>query len=169
MSRTGQTAKSGQGFTLIEIVLVLAIAGLLLVIVFLAVSGAQAARRDYTRKNDASRVVGAINNYASHHNGLNPDTAAEWNAFYNGYIDVGTFNDPSSGTTYDMPYRPRTSANHADIPAVGQIFVQGGHWCNVGSATDGTTNPIAGNDVDRNRFAVWVGLEKGRFYCADGQ
>ena len=37
--------------TLIEIVLVLAIAGLLLVIVFLAVSGAQKSRRDSQRKN----------------------------------------------------------------------------------------------------------------------
>jgi prepilin-type N-terminal cleavage/methylation domain-containing protein len=52
--------KKEKGFTLIEIVLVLAIAGLLLVIVFLAVSGAQKSRRDTQRKNDNARLLAQV-------------------------------------------------------------------------------------------------------------
>jgi prepilin-type N-terminal cleavage/methylation domain-containing protein len=52
-----QSPQKEKGFTLIEIVLVLAIAGLLLVIVFLAVSGAQKSRRDSQRKNDNATVT----------------------------------------------------------------------------------------------------------------
>lgn len=48
--------KKSEGFTLIEIVLVLAIAGLILVIVFLAVAGAQRARRDTGRKDAVNRA-----------------------------------------------------------------------------------------------------------------
>ena len=48
--------KRTNGFTLIEIVLVLAIAGLLLIVVFLAVSGAQRSRRDYQRKQDLAHI-----------------------------------------------------------------------------------------------------------------
>ena len=47
-------------FMLIEIVLVLAIAGLLLVLVFLAVSGAQRSQRDMERKTDLGLLFGAI-------------------------------------------------------------------------------------------------------------
>ena len=61
--------KRDKGFTLIEIVLVLAIAGLLLVIVFLAVQGANRSRRDAQRKQDAARMLAAITECASNHNG----------------------------------------------------------------------------------------------------
>lgn len=57
-----------QGFTLIEIVLVLAIAGLILLVVFLAVNGAQRSRRDTARKDYVNRVV-------AEHNTLTSDSA----------------------------------------------------------------------------------------------
>ena len=101
--------KKDKGFTLIEIVLVLAIAGLLLVIVFLAVSGAQRNRRDTQRKNDLSRIAAQVESYASNNNGCYPDSAAfagcggasTWAAFVGTtYITAGNFNDPLSGTAY---------------------------------------------------------------------
>ena len=48
------------GFTLIEVTLVLAIAGLIMLIVFLALAGAQRARRDTQRKRDAGRILAAM-------------------------------------------------------------------------------------------------------------
>jgi prepilin-type N-terminal cleavage/methylation domain-containing protein len=93
--------KKAKGFTLIEIVLVLAIAGLLLVIVFLAVSGAQKSRRDSQRKGDLSRLEAALENYASNNNGTYPTAgggspAAAFTATYT----PSNFNDPSTGSTY---------------------------------------------------------------------
>jgi prepilin-type N-terminal cleavage/methylation domain-containing protein len=61
--------KREKGFTLIEIVLVMAIAGLILVIVFLALQGAQKSRRDNARKHDAARMLSAVESCASNNNG----------------------------------------------------------------------------------------------------
>ena len=47
------------GFTIIEVLIVLAIAGLILLIVFLAVPALQRNSRDTQRKRDASRVLAA--------------------------------------------------------------------------------------------------------------
>ncbi|MCX6805814.1 MAG: type II secretion system protein [Patescibacteria group bacterium] len=48
------------GFTLIEIVIVLAIAALIMVIVFVAVQGALMGRRNDQRRSDARRVLAAV-------------------------------------------------------------------------------------------------------------
>jgi len=89
--------KKEKGFTLIEIVLVLAIAGLLMVIVFLAVSGAQKSRRDTQRKNDLSRLSAAIESYASNSNGSYPASLTANN--FSSYVP-SNFTDPSSNTSY---------------------------------------------------------------------
>jgi len=57
------------GFTLIEIVIVLAIAALIMVIVFVAVQGAQKSRRDTERRATASRVLASLTNCASDNSG----------------------------------------------------------------------------------------------------
>ena len=67
-----------KGFTLIEIVIVLAIAALIMVIVFVAVQGAQRARRDTATKNDVNRILALAENFASANSGKYPissDTA----------------------------------------------------------------------------------------------
>jgi prepilin-type N-terminal cleavage/methylation domain-containing protein len=87
--------KKEKGFTLIEIVLVLAIAGLILVIVFLAVSGAQKNRRDTQRKSDNARLLSQVEAYASNNNGTYPP-AGNFPATYL----PSNFNDPLSGGPY---------------------------------------------------------------------
>jgi prepilin-type N-terminal cleavage/methylation domain-containing protein len=63
------------GFTLIEIVIVLAIAALIMVIVFVAVQGAQRSRRDTTARNSASQALAAMEQYASNNSGTYPTAA----------------------------------------------------------------------------------------------
>ena len=65
-----------KGFTLIEIVIVLAIAALIMVIVFLGVQGAQRSQRDTQAKDNASRLLSAANVYASNNAGAFPATEA---------------------------------------------------------------------------------------------
>ena len=62
------------GFTLIELVLVLAIAGLILVIVFLAVAGAQRSRQDSGRRDAVNRTVAEYDQLTA--DGVNPITLA---------------------------------------------------------------------------------------------
>jgi prepilin-type N-terminal cleavage/methylation domain-containing protein len=61
-----------KGFTIIEVMIVLAIAGLILLIVFLAVPALQRTARNTTIKNDASAVAGGITEFESNNNGTPP-------------------------------------------------------------------------------------------------
>jgi prepilin-type N-terminal cleavage/methylation domain-containing protein len=67
-----KTPKPRNGFTIIEIMIVLAIAGLIMLIVFLAVPGLQRASRNTQRKNDASAIAAAVANYIDDNGGILP-------------------------------------------------------------------------------------------------
>jgi len=66
--------ENNKGFTIIEVVLVLAIAGLIFLMVFIALPALQAGQRDTARKSDVSNVAAAVNSYASANRGNFPDT-----------------------------------------------------------------------------------------------
>lgn len=61
-----------QGFTIIEVLIVLAIAGLILLIVFLAVPALQRSARNTQRKNDGSQIASAFANFIANNNGTLP-------------------------------------------------------------------------------------------------
>lgn len=63
---------SDQGFTIIEVLIVLAIAGLILLIVFLAVPALQRNARNTNRKTDASAVLAAVSEYEDNNDGQLP-------------------------------------------------------------------------------------------------
>lgn len=65
------------GFTIIEVVLVLAIAGLIFLIVFIALPQLQRAQRDTQRRNDFGRLSSAITQYQTNNNGRIPHQASE--------------------------------------------------------------------------------------------
>lgn len=163
--------RRSKGFTLIEIILVLAIAGLMLLAVLLALAGAQRARRDHERKQDLAQIVASIEFYASNHRGMVPTNQAEADDVAANY--ARNLEDPLLGTPYDLVFR-FISSNHTDAPPVGTIYYQQGHWCNKGpeSGPDDPGDPIAGNDANLTKFAAWTGLEGGgqnggTWYCLD--
>lgn len=61
---------SKQGFTIIEVVLVLAIAGLIFLMVFVALPALQRSQRDTQRRNDMSRVDTSLVQYQTNHSNL---------------------------------------------------------------------------------------------------
>lgn len=72
------TQQQQKGFTIIEVVLVLAIAALIFLMIFVALPALQRGQRDTARKNDASAMASAINTYRSNHRGsLSGMTAAD--------------------------------------------------------------------------------------------
>lgn len=79
------TQQQKKGFTIIEVVLVLAIAGLIFLMVFIALPALQRSQRDQARKNDVSVVASAVNTYKSNNrgslSGITEGSALE------GYID----------------------------------------------------------------------------------
>jgi prepilin-type N-terminal cleavage/methylation domain-containing protein len=64
--------KRQEGFTLIEVMIVLAIAGLILLVVFLAVPALQRNARNTTRREDAGNILAAVNEYVANNNGSLP-------------------------------------------------------------------------------------------------
>lgn len=67
------TQQAKKGFTIIEVVLVLAIAGLIFLMIFIAWPALQRSQRDTARKNDANVIASAVGNYRSNNRGSNPD------------------------------------------------------------------------------------------------
>lgn len=55
--------RSSKGFTLIEVVLVLAIGGLIFLLAFLAFQQVSVNRRDTQRRNDAGRILAELGNF----------------------------------------------------------------------------------------------------------
>src|SRR5690349_2606610 len=64
--------KEQKGFTIIEVLIVLAIAGLIILIVFLAVPALQRNSRNTQAKNAASSILGAVSEYENNNNGAMP-------------------------------------------------------------------------------------------------
>lgn len=71
-----KTKNNSKGFTIIEVMIVLAIAGLIMLIVFLAVPALQRNSRNTQAKNEASNLLAAVGEYVSNNNGSMPTTAA---------------------------------------------------------------------------------------------
>lgn len=63
-----------QGFTIIEVLIVLAIAGAILLLVFLAVPNLQRSNRNTQRKDDISRVGSTVQEFINNNNGRLPGT-----------------------------------------------------------------------------------------------
>lgn len=78
--------KNKSGFTIIEVVLVLAIAGMIFMIVFLAVPAMQRNQRDTRRKADLNRAIAAVSQYKSSHRGQLPSNDQGWQNFLKDYI-----------------------------------------------------------------------------------
>lgn len=89
--------KRNQGFTIIEVMIVLAIAALILLIVLLAVPALQRNSRNTAIKNDAAAVVGGVSEFASNNDGKTPDNT-------NSTCDTGDIElDAGGGTTPSVP------------------------------------------------------------------
>ena len=72
-----QVNKKNQGFTIIEVMIVLAIAGLILLVVFLAVPALQRNARNTSRKTDVQAILAGVSEYADNNDGTLPAAIAE--------------------------------------------------------------------------------------------
>jgi prepilin-type N-terminal cleavage/methylation domain-containing protein len=86
-----------EGFTIIEVVLVLAIAGLIFLMVFVALPALQRSQRDTARRNDMSRVDTSLVQYQTNHQNqpINLPDAGEWAAPTDNTFDEGCSQKPA--------------------------------------------------------------------------
>lgn len=148
------TQHKKQGFTIIEVVLVLAIAGLIFLMVFIALPALQRNQRDTQRKDDLGRVKVAINNYMSSNRGNIPTSADALTSFKAKYLaQEGEYADPQGG---DYVFRYDQSGK---VPDIGQIVYANGRVC----GNDGEVAPGKARD-----YALLVKLEGQEVpFCLD--
>ena len=72
MLKNIQKSKGQKGFTIIEVLIVLAIAGLIMVVVFLAVPALQRSGRNNAMNTNANNVLTAVGTYSSDNGGTLP-------------------------------------------------------------------------------------------------
>lgn len=163
-----------EGFTIIEVVLVLAIAGLIFLMVFIALPALQRSQRDTQRRDDLARVATALTQFQTNNNGSLPangnitgnnrpahgsSNAAErliWDYLNSTDATANSFKDPD-GTFYSINIS--TSAPRSYDPHV--IYIIKKSYCNGEVPTNTRAND--------NDYSIVYKLEGSGTYCADNR
>ena len=133
--------KTGRnGFTIIEVMIVLAIAGLIMLIVFLAVPALQRSARNTQRKSEASQVAGVVADYISNNEGTLPNSQTTLNeAVANAKLSFYSSSNVYYGGTGTIPTTATIGGNgSASTLTTEDIIFFPGAVCNGTTAT--TTN-----------------------------
>lgn len=162
MFKVNKTKSNKAGFTLIEVVLVLAIGGLIFLLAFLAFGQATKNRRDTQRRSDAVMLIAELEN--SRGDGLNLTNPNQLGPFLVSYLN-GTDNLINGGTFTNNNITYFVTISSSDPTGTvnsGNAFISlfGGVKCN-----GNTFSTPTGNARD---YAVVVKLEKGQA-CRDNQ
>lgn len=153
-----QQIKKEKGFTIIEVVLVLAIAGLIFLMVFIALPALQRSQRDQQRRNDLSRAQTGIQNFQTNNRNALPPANEMNGKFKTGYLTAGgdSFEDPD-GTPYEF------TANNAN-DFVPSTFVSGRIYFTVSGTCDGE---MAKTNQGASKIAFQYKLEGGGTSCVN--
>ena len=90
-----------EGFTIIEVLIVLAIAGLIILIVFLAVPALQRNSRNTQRRNDVSALLGAVQEFSNNNGGDLPTAGDKATVIAN--AERGIYQTDGNITIHDNP------------------------------------------------------------------
>lgn len=133
--------KKQSGFTIIEVMIVLAVAGLIMAIVFLAIPALQRSNRNTQRKNDATRLAGLV---------------AEYNSNNNGKLPTNVTTDINSPTwSYFTTVTIATYASTPAAPNSDTMILVTGASCNGSALAQGTAR----------QSVVWYGIEPSGQQC----
>jgi len=143
-SKSESTGLKAAGFTIIEVMIVLAIAGIIMAIVFLAIPAIQRSNRNTQRKSDASRLGGLVAEYSGNNNGALPTTVAAINSPTWAYFSTVTI----SLAPATVPATPNSD----------QMYLITGWTCGLTP----TSAPVAGT---ARQSAEWYGVEPTGTQC----
>ena len=158
------SSKRHTGFTIIEVVLVLAIAGLIFLMVFVALPALQRSQRDSLRRQHARMAADAASRAMVNNRTLHGQNWHIVNLIERGYIKEDEFRDPSTGEVYQLDpnnYGGDLYANYQNI-GPGYYGADSG-YCKDNTPIDtGSSNP---GREGMNRVFIF-GLEGGGWVCA---
>lgn len=177
--------KTKIGFTIIEVSLVLAIAGLIFLMIFIALPALQRQQRNTAREEDMMGLVSAIKKFQSNNRGALPTgtgeftikdsnpVATKWNGFLQDYLNSDSFVDPSGedyvlkvsacsnsgGGSVGSPCAADNEAVSSTFPNDYSVYVVIQATCSGSEDTGAvlTSNP--------RKLAIMYRLESGGLYC----
>ena len=181
MKKRGITSRNG--FTIVETSLVLAIAGLIFLMVFIALPALQRSRRDTDRREDMILLVDKIKKFQSNNRGALPsgtgditgvtysESAADttsWAGFYKNYLG-NNFIDPA-GSAYTLNiYDCGSNVVNTDCTNKGNIgtatFPNDFKIIIVRQASCNGEKAVASSNP--RKLAVLYKLEGGGIYCGN--
>lgn len=149
----------GRGFTLIEVVIVLAIAALIILVVLQAVSAAQRGQRDNARKQKGGQIVSYLTQYASNTNGNYPK-AADLDGLTFNASPLASYDSSTSLNSYTFKKSSIAFASSGWAPAAADCSVSTTSTTVVYQAS-AAANPVTDYDLA-------VCLESGGFDVLHG-
>lgn len=172
-----------RGFTIVEIMIVMAVAGVIMVVVLGAVPQAQRNQRNNSRKALAQRLMSSLENYNANNQGSYPfvgvngtwvscnnqsgggGNCGDWFSQYvsNEKIKIS---DPSSGNNIAINYSNSTANPTPSQWTPGNVYIGVGDVCSSASLAAGQSLGSATS----KQFAMVVELENtGAWYCTDNR
>jgi len=176
--------ESQKGFTIIEVIIVLAIAGLILAVVFLAIPGLQRSQRNNARKQEASRISSAVIEFGSNTGtaGSLPSTLADCKSVINLVTNLKQYSLINSSSCVNpgtaMPTNTTngrfyletlaSGASAASVPAANStdqvIILEANTSCNNGG--NGDTGYVSGKAA---MFYTLEGTSNAAWACTNVQ
>lgn len=169
------------GFTIIEVMIVLAIAALIMMVVFLAVPALRRAERNHMRKEAVDYIVGELDEYYSLYRRYplsgtrrgQDERTAFVNQLTSGGITTGfdiryTDNDGSHEYPFSGSGAPRNPQDALD-----EVSIEPAHRCNRTGRPGQTDYPLESShlgDSNYRVYAVWTLLEgNNSVYCVSNE
>ena len=178
-----------KGFTIIEVVLVLAIAGLIFLMVFVALPALQRSQRNTQREDDLARIATAVNSYKTNNKGKLPfhmDGSARYfdekfvpryvdeeckiasgsSSYFLKYENCGAqFTDPD-GTVYGIGYHQEMTSNTGMI-VLQPTFENAEHKIRAYDKAYCDDEGLVRKATGTQQFALVMILEGGAVRCND--
>ena len=156
-----------KGFTIIEVVLVLAIAGLIFLMVFLALPALQRSQRDTQRKQTISRIAATLEQARVNNKGVYFSDYANNNqleSFVQNYLrpHESEYVDPSTGRFYAFL---KCSSKVNCGTGEGQDKIEVGEIFYNSKATCGDNGRFIDQSGNATNFILLTRLEVGGLYC----
>lgn len=162
-----------KGFTIIEVVLVLAIAALIFLMVFIALPALQRNQRDAARKDVLGKVASAVTTYQSNNRGTQPAKGSD----LKGYADGTTPNNEKGETNSATSVAYAATSNDTIVDSNYIVNVKNG-GTGVGNASTNVVQIFTGSKCNpggnaavpgsTRNAAVVLQMENGlAFVCQD--
>ena len=150
--------KSKKGFTIIEVVLVLAIAGLIFLMVFVALPNMQKSQRDTQRRSDYAALASAVIQYSANNGGKVP--ASGTSAL--GATSLNSNGTDPSGYSYSVSIEEMTKDTKIGAPIINN---DGFTSVKIITNADCGNGDVPTYTASNKAFVIYGALESGT-YCS---